>query len=92
MRSKTLDEWVTDLTADLRLPWQRPARTAGSPPGPAGVPEDPREPALPGQCAETRQTGPDARQGSKNRRPAQRHSVGKTEKKTAAKNLTKQTG
>jgi hypothetical protein len=31
--------------------------------------------------------------GSKNRRPAQRHSVGKTEKKTAAKkNLTKQTG
>ena len=24
-RSKTVDEWVTDLTADLRLPWQRPA-------------------------------------------------------------------
>ena len=46
------------LAGDLRLPWERPA-----PPGrltPArvrrGIPEHPRGPALPGRCAETRQT------------------------------------
>ena len=45
------------LAADLRLPWERPA-----PPGrltPArvslGVPEHPRDPALPGRCTQTRQ-------------------------------------
>ena len=94
-RSKTVDEWVTDLTADLRLPWQRPApdgwltparvrrvfrKIRANLPCPASAPK-------PGK------PGPGRPPGSTNHRPAQRHNVGETEKKTAAKkNLTKQTG
>ena len=75
------------LAADLRLPWQqpRPARPtdprAGSAAGSATsarhlpCPQPRRNPANP---------APDARQGSKNRRPAPRHDVGKTHPKTGS--------
>jgi hypothetical protein len=44
------------LAADLRLPWERPARAAHPGLGPPRIPEHPRDPASPRQCAETRQT------------------------------------
>ena len=94
-RSKTPGEWVTDLTADLRLPWQRPAPAGRL--TPARVRRGFRKIRANRPCLASApkpgKPGPGRPPGSTNRRPAQRHSVGKTEKKTAAKkNLTKQTG
>ena len=91
-RSRTLDEWVTDLAADLRLPWQRPAPDSRL--APARVRRGFRKIRANLPCpASAPKPGPGRPPGSTNRRPAQRHSVGETEKKTAAKkNLIKHTG
>ena len=73
------------LAAGLRRPWERPC-----PPGrltPARVRRgyrNTREDHLSGRCAKTRQPGPGRPPGSKNRRPATRHDVGKNRKTTKA--------
>ena len=67
------------LAEDLRLPWQRPCPPGRLTPARAPrVPEHPPGTARSGQRAETRQTRT-GRRGSKNRHPATRHDVGKTE-------------
>jgi hypothetical protein len=72
------------LAADLRRPWERPAR-----PGrltPARVRRGFRylraKTACPASAPKPGKPGPGRPPGSKNRRPAARHSVGKTSKKT----------
>ena len=75
------------LAADIRLPWQRPC-----PPGrltPARVRRGFRNIRqalpVPGQRAETLHARPGRPPGSKNRRPATRHDVGKTVKRDEPK-------
>jgi len=72
------------LASDLRLPWERPA-----PPSrltPARVHRDFRNiramTTCPAGAPEPGKPGPGLPPGSKNRRPAVRHTVGKTTKKT----------
>ena len=94
-RSKTPGEWVTDLTAGLRLPWQRPAPDGRLTPARVrrGFRKIRANLPCPASAPKPGKPGPGRPPGSTNRHPVQRHSVGKTEKKTAAKkNLTKQTG
>ena len=83
------------LAADLRLPWQRPA--PGGRLTPARVRRGFRNirAALPCPTSAPKpgKPGPGRPPGSKNRRPATRHDVGKTRKKAPAKkNDTRQTG
>jgi hypothetical protein len=83
------------LAADLRLPWERPAG-----PGrltPARVRRDFRNIRAtlpcPAGAPKPGKPGPGRPPGSKNRRPATRHDVGKNlQKAAAAKNVKKQTG
>jgi hypothetical protein len=49
--------------------------------GAPGISPHPRDDALPHQCAETQQTGPGRPPGSRNRRPAARHNIGKNQNK-----------
>ena len=79
------------LAADLRLPWQRPC-----PPGrltPARVRRGFRRicQMLPGLAGAPKpgKPGPGRPPGSKNRRPATRHDVGKTVKRTEPKKITR---
>jgi hypothetical protein len=84
-----------DLAADIRLPWQRPC-----PPGrltPARVRRGFRNirQMLPGLASAPKpgKPGPGRPAGSKNRRPATRHDVGKTVKRAQTKKTArKQTG
>jgi hypothetical protein len=76
-----------DLAADIRLPWQRPC-----PPGrltPARVRRGFRNirQTLPGPASAPKpgKPGPGRPPGSKNRRPATRHDVGKTVKRDQPK-------
>jgi hypothetical protein len=78
------------LAADLRLPWERPA-----PPGrltPARVRRGFRNiratSACPAGAPKPGKPGPGRPPGSRNRRPAARHNVGKHRKATTAKNET----
>ena len=89
-RSKTLDEWVTDLTADLRPPWQRPAPDGRLTPARVrrGFRKIRANLPCPASAPKPGKPGPGRPPGSTNRRPAQRHNVGKTEKKTAAKKIS----
>ena len=66
-----------------------PARPADPRPGPPRVPQHPPGTARSGQRAETRQTRPRRPPGSKNRRPATRHDVGKTVKRDEPKKKTR---
>jgi DDE superfamily endonuclease len=83
------------LAADLRLPWERPA-----PPGrltPARVRRGFRNIRTnlpcPAGAPKPGKPGPGRPPGSKNRRPATRHDVGKNQKKTtASKAVSKQAG
>src|SRR5271165_1548505 len=79
------------IAEDLRLPWQRPA-----PPGrltPARVRRGFRNirQALPDLASAPKpgKPGPGRPPGSKNRRPATRHDVGKTDKRTEPKKKTR---
>jgi hypothetical protein len=79
------------LAADLRLPWQRPC-----PPGrltPARVRRGFRRirQMLPGLAGAPKpgKPGPGRPPGSKNRRPATRHDVGKTVRRTEPKKITR---
>ena len=70
------------LAEDVRLPWQRPAPPGGlNPAGPERVPNIRQ--ALPDLAGapKTLKPGPGRPPGSKNRRPATRHDVGKTVKR-----------
>ena len=94
-RSKTPGEWVTDLTAGLRLPWQRPAPDGRLTPARVrrGFRNIRANLPCPAQCAETRQTRPRTPARLNEPPPGPASQRGQTEKKTAAKkNLTKQTG
>jgi DDE superfamily endonuclease len=83
------------LAADLRLPWQQPC-----PPGrltPARVRQGYRNIRqalpVPASAPKPAKPGPGRPPGSKNRRPATRHDVGKTVKRTEPKKETRsQTG
>jgi len=81
------------LTADLRLPWQRPA--PGGRQTPARVRRGFRNihGALPRLAAAPKpgKPGPGRPPGSKNRRPATRHDVGKTTNKKKEANKAKKT-
>jgi hypothetical protein len=91
------------LAADIRLPWQRPQAGPGEPqvmtPGRvrAGF-RDARETlGTPASVAKPAKPGPGRPQGSKNKRKAPRHPVGKTNPKTRTndkrrRKKTKQTG
>jgi DDE superfamily endonuclease len=84
-----------DLAADIRLPWQRPC-----PPGrltPARVRRGFRRIRqvlpVPASAPKPSRPGPGRPEGSKNRRPATRHDVGKTVKREEPKKETRrQTG
>jgi hypothetical protein len=83
------------LAADLRMPWERPC-----PPGrltPARVRRGFRNIRAtlpcPAGAPKPGKPGPGRPPGSKNRRPARRHNVGKNQKKTtASKAVSRQTG
>ena len=72
------------LAADLRLPWERPAPPARL--TPARVRRDFRNiramTTCPASAPKPGKPGPGRPPGSKNRRPAARHNVGKTTRKT----------
>ena len=88
-RSKTLDEWVTDLTADLRLPWQRPAPDGRLTPARVrrGFRKIRANLPCPASAPKPGKPGPGRPPGSKNR-PAQQSQRGQTEKKTTAKKIS----
>ena len=80
-----------DLAADIRLPWQQPC-----PPGrltPArvrrGFRRIRRALPVPASAPKPSRPGPGRPEGSKNRRPATRHDVGKTVKRDEAKKKTR---
>jgi hypothetical protein len=81
-----------DLAADIRLPWQRPC-----PPGrltPSRVRRGFRrirqDLPVPASAPKPSRPGPGRPPGSKNQRPATRHDVGKTVKRTDAKTKNQQ--
>jgi hypothetical protein len=79
------------LAEDLRLPRQRPCLPDRLTPARVrrGFPEHPPGPTRSGRRAKTRQTRPRPPAGSKNRRPATRHDVGKTVKRNQPKEETR---
>ena len=83
-----------DLAADIRLPWQQPC-----PPGrltPSRVRRGFRrirqDLPVPASAPKPSRPGPGRPAGSKNQRPATRHDVGKTVKRTDAKTKNQQAG
>jgi hypothetical protein len=84
--------WLArDLAADIRLPWQQPC-----PPGrltPSRVRRGFRrirqDLPVPASAPKPSRPGPGRPEGSKNRRPATRHDVGKTVKREETKKETR---
>jgi hypothetical protein len=84
--------WLArDLAADIRLPWQQPCPAGRL--TPARVRRDFRRIRqglpVPASAPKPSRPGPGRPQGSKNRRPATRHDVGKTVKREEPKKKTR---
>ena len=76
-----------DLTADIRLPWQQPCPPGRLTPGRVrrGYRRLRQILPVPAEAPKPSRPGPGRPPGSKNRRPATRHDVGKTTKRTQSR-------
>lgn len=79
-----------DLTADTKLPWQRPCQPGRLTPARVrrGFPNIRQELPVPASAPNPSRPGPGRPAGSKNRRPATCHDVGKTVKREEPKKKT----
>jgi len=83
-----------DLAADIRLPWQRPCEPGRLTPARVrrGFRNLHQTLPVPASAPKPSRPGPGRPAGSKNRRPATRHDVGKTVKRTEPKTKDQQAG